>query len=197
MRSFGCIKSNLIGNEPLIQQSNRVTFPSKYILSDLPPIIDQGNDPICVSATLMDIVKYHLTLHNTKTKLKSNYFYKLDREASDDGMMPKSALDILVESDHDDLRKFSLYARINSILVMKNCIMSNGPIMVCLPAKSFNNDFWIGPSLLGGHAVSFVGWKDDYFILKNSWGTEYGDNGYYYFPVNMCNLIYESWTLII
>lgn len=32
----------------------------------------------------------------------------------------------------------------------------------------------------GGHAVVLVGYTKDHFIIRNSWGTEYGDNGYVY-----------------
>ena len=32
----------------------------------------------------------------------------------------------------------------------------------------------------GGHAVTIVGYTKDYFIIRNSWGTEYGDKGYAY-----------------
>lgn len=32
----------------------------------------------------------------------------------------------------------------------------------------------------GGHAIAIVGYDKDYFIVRNSWGTEYGDNGYVY-----------------
>jgi C1A family cysteine protease len=31
-----------------------------------------------------------------------------------------------------------------------------------------------------GHAASLVGYGPDYFILRNSWGTGWGDRGYAY-----------------
>jgi len=38
--------------------------------------------------------------------------------------------------------------------------------------------------LLGGHAVLLVGYNKDnnIFIARNSWGTRWGDNGYFYMP---------------
>jgi C1A family cysteine protease len=38
--------------------------------------------------------------------------------------------------------------------------------------------------LLGGHAVCIVGYNDanSTFIVRNSWGTSWGDNGYFYMP---------------
>lgn len=38
------------------------------------------------------------------------------------------------------------------------------------PVKPANNK--------GGHAICLVGWVDGKFIIENSWGTEWGDNGY-------------------
>jgi Papain family cysteine protease len=32
----------------------------------------------------------------------------------------------------------------------------------------------------GGHAVSIVGYKSDRFIIRNSWGTGWGDKGFGY-----------------
>ena len=38
--------------------------------------------------------------------------------------------------------------------------------------------------LLGGHAVCLVGYDNNTsrFIARNSWGTGWGDNGYFYMP---------------
>ena len=38
--------------------------------------------------------------------------------------------------------------------------------------------------LLGGHAVMAVGYDDNkgHFVVRNSWGMEWGDNGYFYMP---------------
>ena len=37
---------------------------------------------------------------------------------------------------------------------------------------------------LGGHAVCIVGYDDtkQWFILRNSWGSQWGDGGYFYLP---------------
>lgn len=34
--------------------------------------------------------------------------------------------------------------------------------------------------LYGGHAVALVGYTKDYFIVRNSWGTQWGDQGFIY-----------------
>ena len=31
-----------------------------------------------------------------------------------------------------------------------------------------------------GHAVAIVGYTKNHFIIRNSWGAEYGENGYAY-----------------
>lgn len=43
--------------------------------------------------------------------------------------------------------------------------------------------------LLGGHAVLLVGYdkRKKVFIARNSWGTGWGDKGYFYMPFNVIN----------
>ena len=51
-------------------------------------------------------------------------------------------------------------------------------------------------SLLGGHAVPLIGYVDDgtastsatgggYFVVQNSWGTPWGNNGYFLLPYSV------------
>ncbi|MFN7990841.1 MAG: C1 family peptidase [Candidatus Micrarchaeia archaeon] len=61
-------------------------------------------------------------------------------------------------------------------------------------------------SVLGGHAVVAVGFDDSMvigpskgaFIIRNSWGTEWGDNGYGYLPYDylLNGLALDWWALI-
>jgi C1A family cysteine protease len=52
----------------------------------------------------------------------------------------------------------------------------------------------------GGHAVTAVGYDDtlQYFIIRNSWGEEWGSNGYFLMPYNFIldkTLCSDFWTI--
>jgi C1A family cysteine protease len=67
-------------------------------------------------------------------------------------------------------------------------IANNGPILVCLDVDSTWDAIgsngklnkYNAASAGGGHAVALVGYTKDYFIVRNSWGTSWGDKGYAY-----------------
>jgi C1A family cysteine protease len=67
---------------------------------------------------------------------------------------------------------FMVYDSFESVEVAKTGV-------VPLPLKTEN--------ILGGHAVTIVGYDDltKKFIIRNSWGTTWGDKGYCYFPYEM------------
>lgn len=105
-----------------------------------------------------------------------------------------------------------VYQRINNTLSsMKQCLADGYPFVfgftvyesfetaevaktgnMPMPAKS--------ERALGGHAIMAVGYDDErqVFIIRNSWGTGWGDKGYFYMPYayiqndNLCN---DFWTL--
>lgn len=57
-----------------------------------------------------------------------------------------------------------------------------------------------GEKNLGGHAMLCVGYDDSaqVFVVRNSWGSDWGDGGYCYFPYDyLCNEDYtdDAWTI--
>jgi len=57
-----------------------------------------------------------------------------------------------------------------------------------------------GEKMLGGHAVVVVGFDDNkkMFIVRNSWGEQWGENGYFYMPYQYMttpDYTFDYWTL--
>lgn len=52
--------------------------------------------------------------------------------------------------------------------------------------------------IVGGHAVAAIGWTKDHLIVKNSFGENWGDGGFFYIPFNQWknHTIYNCWVLI-
>jgi C1A family cysteine protease len=54
----------------------------------------------------------------------------------------------------------------NSVENIKRALICHGPLQAC---------GW-------GHCVTVIGWTNDSWIIKNSWGIDWGDNGFGYIP---------------
>jgi len=108
---------------------------------------------------------------------------------------------------HESLK----YMRIKQDLEsMKQCLMDGYPFVFGASIyESFEcdkvKDTGLVPlpkkdeKLLGGHALAVVGYDDTYgFIVRNSWGKQWGVYGYCYMPYNyLCNkdLVNDLWTI--
>lgn len=86
------------------------------------------------------------------------------------------------------------------ITEMKNAIYNFGPINVGVAASGSGWDSYKGGVYSGNcndsnldHAVQLVGWNDSpgYWIMRNSWGTGWGDRGFMMIPYG-CDGIGES-----
>jgi C1A family cysteine protease len=80
---------------------------------------------------------------------------------------------------------FTVYSAFESDTVSKTGILS-------LPQST--------EQILGGHAILIVGYDDtkQVFIVRNSWGTDWGDRGYFYAPYTYftnSDLATDFWTI--
>jgi hypothetical protein len=71
----------------------------------------------------------------------------------------------------------------------RSWLAGNGPILTRLNVDATwdnadvthgNLDVYQPQTTRGGHAVALVGFTPDRFIVRNSWGTGWGDQGYAY-----------------
>ena len=93
-------------------------------------------------------------------------------------------------------RKALSYQKILNFAGVKNALASHNPVVVGFDVyDSFESDAVATTGMmpypnvnteecLGGHAVALVGYNDSThrFIARNSWGTSWGDHGYFYMP---------------
>ena len=109
--------------------------------------------------------------------------------------------------DIDQLAKelrLSVYQRIRTLVEAKMALYNKMPICIALPIHSqwkaaTNGEIRLpetGEQLRDTHCVVLVGYDDSRsrFIVRNSWGTTWGDNGYGYLPYEyFTNYCYEAW----
>lgn len=102
-----------------------------------------------------------------------------------------------------------MYARVSQTLPsLKQVLFSNrGVIFGFTVYESFEHIGSDGlmplpqssESVLGGHAVLMVGYDDArrVFIVRNSWGTDWGDGGYFYMPYDyaLSRLASDFWVI--
>jgi len=100
---------------------------------------------------------------------------------------------------------------VQSLLQLKQCLMEGFPFVFGMrvyesfESSSVRNTGVVpipqpGEKLLGGHAVVCVGYIDqtNQFIVRNSWGSNWGDHGYFYLPYDFMtstSLVFDIWTL--
>ena len=99
------------------------------------------------------------------------------------------------------------YAKVNTLDGLKDDLYFNGPCLIAFPVyanenNDINNPMWIkskkNDKFMGGHAMTVVGYDDDnqYFIIRNSWGDSWYDNGYCYYKYEHWGSHWECWTTI-
>ena len=72
-------------------------------------------------------------------------------------------------------------------------LVTNGPVSICLDASNwsfYKSGIFSNCGKIQNHAVLLVGYDEKRWIVKNSWGLSWGDNGYISLakPGNTCGL---------
>ncbi len=117
------------------------------------------------------------------------------------------------EAFHDArAHRISAYARLVDMDDMKASLSAGYPFVFGFTVyEGFEGDQIAATGILempkrgeqpqGGHAVMCVGYDDakQHFIIRNSWGPDWGDKGYFYMPyqyISNANLCDDFWVIV-
>jgi len=150
---------------------------------------------------------------------------KIDGIPDQDGTYLRVALKIIQDTGYlakaqryklkeDTYFKIEKYVRLTSLRQIKECIYHVGPVVFGITVDEGiytpdRNGVIPEPnpsSVIGGHAQLITGWNDNKecqgsrgaFIVKNSWGKEYGNRGYYWLPYSYFTAYpdFDAWKTV-
>lgn len=205
MKNYGFKKSAIDGSEHSINMPKSLDLPSFYSYEDvLPPVLNQGEEPICVPCTISAYLNWRENLVDGESKDNGIDLYGIyGKKTNDgDGMTYKEAFYNLRHNgahSNKGILKIREYAILRNPIEMRYAILANGPIFIALPVYNGTAYFWLknpGDRLLGYHAVSVVGYTERGFIIRNSWGNSFGENGYTTLDVDDLGKILEAWSIV-
>lgn len=99
------------------------------------------------------------------------------------------------------LTKITNYTAYSTMAARKQAIVDHGPLLAGMAVYSdffaYSNGVYVKTSsstLSGYHCISVVGYNDSQqcWILKNSWGSNWGDNGYCRIRYNQPDVLIDS-----
>lgn len=203
---YGFVASKMDGTEVKFKKIKDFEIPEECSYKRyLPSVIDQGNKPICVPCSLSAYINWEINVDNgdekEDNKVDLNEIFASSSVDNKDGMSFKDALKFLKHtgvSTKDGVETIDRYATIGSIICLKQAIILNGPCVAGLPVyDSRRTEFWESSygAFEGGHAIAIVGYNKDGFIIRNSWGRNYGNNGYSVLPYDDFDKFMEIWTI--
>jgi len=93
-------------------------------------------------------------------------------------------------------RRLTSFSRIHTIDGAKHMLIENGLVFIALPLYNSGPTFWKSDSNLPHdfHAVSIECYNSNGFFFRNSWGTDWGNNGCGYLPFIDWSRIVEAWV---
>lgn len=204
--SLGFRKSEMDGTEHVFGTGmSKQNIPSSYSYRRfLPEVINQGEYSTCVPCSISAFLNWNENLNTGSKKDNHIDYFEIYNQRTNmgEGMTFKEAFYYLRHhgvSSRYGLLKIDEYALVNDMNLLKSALIMNGPCVGALPVYNFSNEFWNknqGDMLQGYHAISIVGYNKDGFIIRNSWGKEFGNNGYTLIKYEDLHKMVEIWTIM-
>lgn len=191
--------------------------------SNMQPVRHQGNQGSCVAFAASCIIEYFAKKsRNVSLNFAPQFIYNC-RANSTEGMNPADCMKILHELGCPYERTYPYgkvepkssipqavfteargWTSLSSALVtniesLKSALVTNGPCLVTFPTYNFGSRFWYknpGEAFLGGHAVAIVGYTNTSFIIRNSWGDDWGNGGFTEYMFSEWGAHWEIWTVV-
>jgi len=198
-----------------------IKLPQTFTLvPQLPPVRDQGPYGTCAAQVASCMKEWQERKDVKFTSYMSPQFVYDNRiNSSTSGMYARDVMSILknkgicpesmypyanttrqlTESVISTAKQYVIksYASITTINGLKTALVTSGPCFIAFPVYNTGKTFWKnGRTLLGGHAVTVVGYDRTGFILRNSWGSKWGNRGYTTYPYSDWGRHWEIWTTI-
>ena len=220
---LGAIKDPVDERDYLINEVRKKDYAYPELLdlrNKLRPIRNQGSQGTCAAQTAACMKEYQeLKDIDLREYLSPQFVYNCREDRSSEGMYGRNVMDILKKIGivreekypyycHDDIPAelyqeaqnlvIKAYARITTIEDLKQAVTDNGPCYISVPCYDWYERMWIPPSehseLMGGHAMTVVGYNAFGFLIRNSWGESWGQNGYCIFPYEDWGHQWDVWT---
>jgi len=151
----------------------------------------------CCGGTIYHTLSF---LYTYGTVEESSFSYQavdaIGRNFDDcDGFIPSNDPVKCPSLDNSKYKISSYYSLPNKDSI-KNAILEYGPVVAAFDVYEDFYDYDEGiykrdsNNYIGGHIVAIVGYDDaeQYWICKNSWGTEWGEDGYFKIKYGECGI---------
>jgi hypothetical protein len=215
------IKAPVNASTPRYSQQHKLGAyaPTLDLRPRLLPIRDQGKVECCVAFSCACMKEYQ---SGSSVYLSPSFIYHLrDNPKEYDCMTITNGLDILTNygtcyeltypqaditsslgiptNAYNEAIYFKIYSyiEIHSMDELKDALSQFGPCLISFPVYNFSRELWIqnaGDTFHGGHCMTVVGYDTFNFIIRNTWSTHWGDNGYTYYPFSQWGAHWDIYT---
>lgn len=212
--------------ESILPAKNEVKTPKTLDLrKDMQPVRSQGSQGSCAAMTAAAVKEYQEKLDvDLDQYMSPQYVYNNRSNYPKSGMYGRDVMKILTEKGccleqdyeymtieapeeidpviHKKAKNYVIksYARVTTIDGLKVALYTNGACYISFPTYNSGMSFWKpekeGQTRRGGHAVTVVGYNKEGFIIRNSWGKRWGDNGHTIYPYTDFGMHWEIWSTV-